>query len=123
MEVCLTIPEDLIKYIEYIPAETLPSVLIDLIRDGICKSKAKEAVVSNVDITALFSLLQQGLSVEPCNVTKPDSLVSKDNEQEDILKVKKTSETEFIQPKVDIVSVSDDFGDDDNLDDFEAFMK
>lgn len=122
MEVCITIPEDLIKYIEFIPAETLPCVLIDLIREGICKPKAKEAVVSNMDITALFSLLQQGLSVEQCNVTKPGSLVSKDNEQEDILKVKKTSETEFVQTKVDIVSVDDNF-DDDDLDDFMAFMK
>ena len=35
MEVLLTIPDDLTKYIEYIPKEALPEVIIDILREEI----------------------------------------------------------------------------------------
>ena len=60
MEVLLTIPDDLTKYIEYIPKEALPEVIIDILREeilGRLKEKTSQVFMS-FDIEAFAQLLQ-----------------------------------------------------------------
>ncbi len=60
MEVLLTIPDDLTKYIEYIPKEALPEVIIDILREeilGRLKEKTSQ-VFMPFDIEAFAQLLQ-----------------------------------------------------------------
>lgn len=128
MEVSVVIPEDLIKYLEYIPADMLPSVVVNLMRCGIESKKRKDVTTtqttSSIDVNMLVSLLQQANTnnivsfserskkTESTSTKVSDSTI-KENNTKDILKV--------IERKEQVESFDDDTDDID--DDFMALMK
>lgn len=64
MEVLLSIPDDLVKYIEYIPDDVLPELLIDMVKRDIlgrhdCNSRDEPSIKSQQDLSKIFELLQQ----------------------------------------------------------------
>jgi hypothetical protein len=128
MEVSVVIPEDLIKYLEYIPADMLPSVVVNLMCCGIESKKHKDVTTtqttSSIDVNMLVSLLQQANTnnivsfserskkTESTSAKVSDSTI-KENNTKDILKV--------IERKEQVESFDDDIDDID--DDFMALMK
>lgn len=61
MEVVLQLPDDLVKYVEYIPAVSLPDVLVEVIRDGMalkdCGSKEAEGSINSESVMSMLSEL------------------------------------------------------------------
>ncbi len=117
MEVVIQLPEDLVKYVEFIPVESLPNVLLEVIRDGMALKDCgagKETTGINTEtmISMLSELLADSKIVRVAAGSEPDS-------KKEVAVSHSKEETE---PCTDVQSVFVDASADSNGDDLDDFM-
>lgn len=116
MEVLISIPKDLEKYIEYLPEKALPNILSDIIKESII-SKIEEAQnvtkknSYDLDLGALANMLQQNTLLPVVKQEEVELSISREIEE-----VPKVVE----EVRVETVDLGDD---DDDLSDFLDMMK
>lgn len=111
MEVLISIPKDLEKYVEYLPEKALPSILSDIIKESIL-SKVEEAqnpkVEAGIDLSAVLNLLQQSTPLPVIKQEEIEMSISREIEE-----VPKVSE---------VIKVENVIIDDEDLDDLSDFI-
>ena len=114
MEVKVTIPGDLEKYLEFIPKEELPDIFVDIIRENIKSRHDKKRNSKLPEIEEIINLLKNQAVIAPV-ASVSSIVVGRGEEQEpDTL-------TESRQNTVDVIDFSD--MDDNDLGDFMDLMK
>lgn len=111
MEVLLKIPDDLVDYLEYIPKDVLPNVLIQALRKSIC-TKSVTDTSSQVSEDLIMQLMQK---LPNLNVMANSGGGNVSTERVNTEVVREVAEP------VEVVAF--DFGGDSGLDDFMDLLK
>lgn len=115
MEVKLSIPDDLVEYIKYIPEDILPEIFTDIIRNDILSRLDKKSKSNTTGLDEVINLLQSQAFVP--NVSKGSVTISQVTEE--------PKEIEKVEPGIheiiDFTAGADD--EDDDLDDFLSLVK
>lgn len=121
MEVLLDITDRIYKYIEYIPMEVLPDILLEILEEGIlangARLKGAQGTQVGFDVDQLMAILQQHIQGLP-KVQLPVGQLGIDVVESVIEEVQETVEEITIEEIV--VEMEDDL---DDFDDFDEFMK
>lgn len=121
MEVFLSIPDDLVKYIEYIPKEALPEVIVSIMRKDILGRLEEKQLqtVSSIDMTTLMQLLQRIQDTVMQNVQSTQIVAN----QENTLKEDNNMEEKIIKTKYEEVKSMEILEDDEDLGDLLDLLK
>lgn len=116
MEVFLSIPDDLVKYIEYIPKEALPEVIVSIMRKDILGRLEEKQLqtVSSIDMTTLMQLLQRIQDTVMQTVQSTQIVANQENTLKEDNKImeEKIIKTKYEEVKpMEILEEDEDLGD------------
>lgn len=116
MEVFLSIPDDLVKYIEYIPKEALPEVIVSIMRKDILGRLEEKQLqtVSSIDMTTLMQLLQRIQDTVMQTVQSTQIVANQENTLKEGNKImeEKIIKTKYEEVKpMEILEEDEDLGD------------
>lgn len=122
MEVFLSIPDDLVKYIEYIPKEALPEVIVSIMRKDILGRLEEKQLqtVSSIDTTMLMQLLQR---IQDTGMQTVQSTQIVANQENTLKEDNKIMEEKIIKTKYEEVKSMEILEDDEDLGDLLDLLK
>lgn len=122
MEVFLSIPDDLVKYIEYIPKEALPEVIVSIMRKDILERLEEKQLqtVSSIDMTMLMQLLQR---IQDTGMQTVQSTQIVANQENTLKEDNKIMEEKIIKTKYEEVKSMEILEDDEDLGDLLDLLK
>lgn len=122
MEVFLSIPDDLVKYIEYIPKEALPEVIVSIMRKDILGRLEEKQLqtVSSIDMTMLMQLLQR---IQDTGMQTVQSTQIVANQENTLKEDNKIMEEKIIKTKYEEVKSMEILEDDEDLGDLLDLLK